>query len=68
METTTIKVSGMSCGGCSGRLTRVLSELPGVASAEVSLQPGQARVAFDAARVTREALCAAIDEAGFEAG
>ncbi len=67
METTTIKVDGMTCGGCSGSVTRVLSELPGVAKAEVTLEPGQAIVDFNPAEVTREALCAAIDDAGFEA-
>jgi copper chaperone len=67
METTTIKVSGMTCGGCSGSVTRVLSELPGVAKAEVTLDPAQAVVQFDPAQVTRDALCAAIDDAGFEA-
>jgi copper chaperone len=67
METTTIKVDGMTCGGCTASVTRVLSELPGVATAEVTLDPGQAMVAFDPAKLTREALCAAIDDAGFEA-
>lgn len=67
METTTIKITGMSCGGCTASVTKVLTETPGVAKAEVVLEPGQARVEFDAARVTRAALCAAIDDAGFEA-
>lgn len=67
METTTIKVTGMTCGGCSGSVTRVLSELPGVVQAEVTLDPGQAVVTYDPATVSRDALCAAIDDAGFEA-
>ena len=67
METTTIKVGGMSCGGCTASVTKVLSETPGVAKADVQLSPGQATVEFDPAKVTREALCAAIDDAGFEA-
>ncbi|MDP1607531.1 MAG: heavy-metal-associated domain-containing protein [Rhodocyclaceae bacterium] len=67
METTTIKVDGMSCGGCTASVTKVLSETPGVAKADVTLTPGQAVVEFDPARVTRAALCAAIDDAGFEA-
>jgi copper chaperone len=67
METTTIKITGMSCGGCTASVTKVLSETPGVAKADVQLSPGQAMVEFDPAKVTREALCAAIDDAGFEA-
>jgi copper chaperone len=67
METTTIKVSGMSCGGCVKSVTNVLPALPGVGKAEVTLQPGEARVEFDPAQVTREAMARAIDDAGFEA-
>lgn len=67
METTTIKITGMSCVGCTSSVTKVLSETPGVARAEVSLTPGQAVVEFDPASVSRAALCAAIDDAGFEA-
>jgi copper chaperone len=67
METTTIKITGMSCGGCTASVTKVLSETPGVAKADVQLSPGQATVEFDPAKVTRTALCAAIDDAGFEA-
>lgn len=67
METTTIKITGMSCGGCTSSVTRVLSEIPGVAKVDVQLSPGQATVEYDPARVTRESLCAAIADAGFEA-
>ncbi len=67
METTTIKIDGMSCGGCTASVTKVLTETPGVAKAEVQLTPGQATVEFDPAQVSRTALCAAIDDAGFEA-
>lgn len=67
METTTIAIKGMSCEGCVSSVTKVLRELPGVAKAEVTLQPGQAVVEFDPATVDRAALCQAIEEAGFEA-
>lgn len=67
METTTIKIKGMSCGGCTASVTKVLTETAGVAKADVQLSPGQATVEFDPAKVTREALCAAIEDAGFEA-
>jgi copper chaperone len=68
METTTIKVDGMSCGGCVKSVTGVLTALDGVAKAEVSLEQKQAVVEFDAAKVTREQLKAVIEEAGFDAG
>ncbi len=67
METTTIKVDGMSCGGCVKSVTGVLTALDGVAKAEVALEQKQAVVEFDAAKVTREQLRAAIEDAGFDA-
>lgn len=67
METTTLKVGGMSCGGCVKSITGVLSALPGVSKAEVSLEQAQAVVEFDAAQVSREQLAAAIEDAGFDA-
>ena len=67
MESTIIKVDGMSCQGCVKNVSGVLGALPGVASAEVSLEAGQATVSFDPAQVSRQALCAAIEDAGFDA-
>ena len=67
MESTTVKVGGMSCQGCVKSITKVLLELPGVGKAEVSLERGEAVVAYDASKVTRDAIKQAIDGAGFEA-
>ena len=67
METTTIKVGGMSCGGCVKSVTGVLTALDGVTKAEVSLEQKQAVVEFDAAKLTRDQLKAVIEDAGFDA-
>ena len=67
METTTLKVGGMSCGGCVKSVTNVLQALPGVAKAEVSLEKGEAKVDYEPGQATRAALAAAIADAGFEA-
>ena len=67
MESTTLKVTGMSCGGCVKSVTKVLQELPGVSKAEVSLEKGEATVEYAADQVTRESMAQAIDDAGFEA-
>jgi copper chaperone len=68
METTTIKVDGMSCGGCVKSVTGVLTALDGVAKVEVSLEQKQAVVEFDAAKVSRDQLMAVSEDAGFDAG
>lgn len=67
MDNTLIKVGGMSCQGCVKNITGVLTGLAGVSSAEVSLEAGEARVAYDAQAVTRQALLDAIEDAGFDA-
>ena len=67
MENTVIKIGGMSCQGCVKNVTGVLQALPGVAGVEVSLDAGQARVAYDAQQVDVARLRAAIEDAGFDA-
>ncbi len=67
METTTLKVTGMSCGGCVKSVTGVLEALPGVTKAEVSLEKGEAKVDYEADKVTRAAMAQAIEDAGFDA-
>jgi copper chaperone len=67
MENTLIKVAGMSCQGCVNNIVGVLSALDGVASAEVSLDSGEAHVVFDPQRIARSALLGAIEAAGFDA-
>ena len=66
METTTLRIEGMTCGGCVASVTRVLKAVPGVAEADVTLQPGSATVTFDAARTDVPALRVAIEDAGFD--
>lgn len=65
MNEIVLSVTGMTCGGCVNSVQRVLTALPGVERAEVTLQPGQARVVYDAARVDRAALVQAVVDAGF---
>lgn len=65
MNETTLSVTGMTCGGCVNSVQKVLTALPGVHSAEVSLTPGQACVTFDPSKLDRAALVKAIVDAGF---
>ncbi|CAG0995773.1 Copper-exporting P-type ATPase [Burkholderiales bacterium] len=60
-------VQGMTCGGCTSSVTRVLKALPGVSEATVSLTPGGAEVEYDPDQVSAEKIVAAISRAGFEA-
>jgi copper chaperone len=62
----TLPITSMTCGGCVRSVTAVLQALPGVASVQVTLEPGQAEVRFDAAQVTPAQLRAAVEDAGFD--
>lgn len=62
-EITTLKIAGMTCVACSTRLEKVLSKVPGVIHASVSLASEQAVVKGGAL----DAVIAAVKKAGFEA-
>lgn len=66
METVAMKVEGMTCGGCVASVKRVLTAVPGVQAAEVTLQPGEARVTYDPAKTNVPSLRAAIEDAGYD--
>ena len=58
---TLLRVGGMTCGGCSGRVERALNKVEGVASATVDLEAAQATVVGTAAAA---ALVAAVEAVG----
>ncbi len=66
MAEATIKVEGMSCGGCVRSVTEALKAQPGVGGAEVSLEMAQARVDYDPVLVSVERLRQAVEDAGFD--
>ena len=66
METVTINVQGMTCGGCVASVTRVLKAVPGVDQVDAKLSPGQATVRYDASKVAVPALKSAIVDAGYD--
>ncbi|HEX9451529.1 MAG TPA: heavy metal-associated domain-containing protein [Burkholderiales bacterium] len=66
MESTVLKVDGMTCGGCVRSVTNVLKALPGVTDAQVSLEKSEAKVTFDPAMASPAAMRKAIGEAGYE--
>ncbi len=67
METTTLQVRGMTCSGCARSAARALQKMNGVASAEVSLDRGEAKVTFDPRHVSVAQLKAALEIAGYQA-
>jgi len=57
----TMKIEGMMCAHCSGRVEKALNDLPGV-TAKVNLEAGTATVTGDA---SDEALTKAVTDAGY---
>jgi copper chaperone len=66
METVTLKVNGMTCGGCVASVTRVLHALPGVGEVVVALEPGTATVSYDPQRTGLPAFERAVQDAGYD--
>ncbi|OFZ89904.1 MAG: hypothetical protein A2V78_05030 [Betaproteobacteria bacterium RBG_16_64_18] len=66
MQTVTLGVSGMTCGGCVSSVTKVLNALEGVAKADVSLDKKCAVVDYDPAKLGVDQLKRTIEEAGYE--
>jgi copper chaperone len=67
MSEITIRIEGMSCGGCARNVAKALEALPGVAGAEVSLERACAIVQYDPATIDAAAMRQAVEEAGFDA-
>jgi copper chaperone len=64
MRATTLKVSGMTCNHCVSAVTKALAAVPGVESAEVSLENARAVVKGSA---DAQVLIAAVKEEGYGA-
>jgi copper chaperone CopZ len=62
-----LRVTGMSCGHCQAKVERALRATPGVYSAVVDLQSGEAEVDFEDDSVTTGKLLAAVQQAGYGA-
>ncbi len=62
----TLKVTGMTCGGCESAIRRVLSMVDGVTSATASHQAGEVKVVFEPSKTNRAKIEQAIETAGYE--
>ena len=60
-------VDGMTCAACVAAVERALKSVPGVTGAQVNLATKEAKVTYEEASATPEALYAAVAEAGYEA-
>ncbi|MGW4941903.1 heavy-metal-associated domain-containing protein [Actinoplanes sp. NPDC004185] len=61
---TEYQVAGMTCGGCASRVSKQLTELPGVSAVSVDVAAGTVTVT-SAAEVADEAVDSALTRAGY---
>ena len=67
MTIQTLQISGMTCAACSARIEKVLAKKQGVAQITVNLASEKARVEFDPAVISLEAIITAIEKLGYGA-
>lgn len=65
MQEVVLEVEGMTCATCNITVRKALTNLDGVRDAEVTFEPPQAVVRFDAAKVTTEELTRATTNVGY---
>ena len=65
MQTELLRVTGMTCGGCTSKVTRALKAVPGVRDVKVSLPAGEASVQYDERLTSSDQLRSAVKSAGF---
>ena len=63
MERMRLAIEGMSCGHCVSAVKRALAGVDGVDVQEVAI--GSARVAYDPARTSAEAIIDAVNDEGY---
>ncbi|TKA80185.1 hypothetical protein B0A55_03610 [Friedmanniomyces simplex] len=67
MTTTTLKVSGMTCGACTSSVEAGFSGVEGVGSVSVSLVMERAVVIHDAEKISAQQLRDIVEDRGFDA-
>ena len=66
MEKLTMKVEGMTCGGCVKSIQNALSERDGIRDASADLDNGTVSVDFDPAVIEAAGIKTTIEDAGFD--
>ena len=65
MQTELLKVTGMTCGGCTSNVTHALKAITGVGDVKVSLSAGEATVQYDEQLTSPDQLESAVKGAGY---
>ena len=63
----TFDITGMTCAACSARVQKAAGQVPGVTQADVNLLKNSMELVYDGNPATVDAVCQAIDKAGYGA-
>lgn len=66
-ENVTISIEGMTCGACVQKVTKALTAIDGVKTADVKLKPGSAAVVFESDKTNCQNLLDAVAVLGYKA-
>jgi copper chaperone len=65
IETITLPVTGMKCGGCETNVVNKLNTIAGIKSVQASSKDNKVEVAFEKEKTDLDAIKAAITAAGY---
>ncbi len=65
MKTETLKITGMTCDGCTSKVAHALKSIPGVHDVAVSLKNNEATVHYDEQLPALDQLKLAIHDEGY---
>ena len=66
IQTASFEIEGMTCSGCEAHVKHAAAELDGVIQTIASHTDGTAKVEFDASKITKEDIIAAIKTTGYK--
>lgn len=65
IQTLTLNVLGMTCGGCATSVQNALNDITGVNAVNVDFAAKQAVIEYDDEQVQKPQLIEAVEDAGF---
>jgi copper chaperone CopZ len=65
VQTELLRITGMTCGGCSSKVTHALKAVSGVREVKVELSAGEATMQYDERLASATQLKSAVTSAGY---
>lgn len=65
MKSATFKIEGLRCEACARKVQTLMTAEPGVQTASVSFDSGQARILYDPQAMAEDRLVGVIEKAGY---